>query len=289
MVHEIENFYGVYLLKNVNPLYSGKTYIGYTVDPNRRIKQHNLGIHAGGAYKTSGKGPWEMVLIIHGFPNDISGLRFEWAWQNPEKSRRLKHLAKKSKKESQFDFKFRVVSEMLRTSPWNRLSLTIRWLKQEYSKEFSPDLAPPLHMAIAYGPAKSIKVKAASVDKHKEETNPEDTMELDAAKVRRYIRCTICNKLITPMVEKQVTVGCYHPKCTMTSHIICLANSFLTAKKEEMAQILPVEGVCPKCKQALFWGDIVRHKHGCYQNLSLGNSCDSNENHWANELQSQVT
>ena len=40
---EIENFFGVYLLLSQNLRYKGRTYVGFTVDPIRRLKQHNGG------------------------------------------------------------------------------------------------------------------------------------------------------------------------------------------------------------------------------------------------------
>jgi structure-specific endonuclease subunit SLX1 len=71
-----------YLLKSLNEKYLNHTYIGFTDDPLKRIKQHN-GILKGGAKKTSKKRPWAIVLVIANFPNKILALKFEWAWQNP--------------------------------------------------------------------------------------------------------------------------------------------------------------------------------------------------------------
>lgn len=134
---DIKDFFGVYLLVSSSPdvKYNGGTYIGYTVDPNRRIKQHNRGVRFGGAKRTSNAGPWKMVLIVHGFLDSTSAMRFEWAWQQPKVSRRLNTISgldKKRAKESQFQYKFRILYEMLRIGPWNRLPLTIRWLSEEY-------------------------------------------------------------------------------------------------------------------------------------------------------------
>lgn len=134
-------FYGVYLLCSQSPekRFNGKCYIGFTVNPNRRIKQHNRGKDFGGAKKTNNKGPWKMVMIVHGFPNNIAALQFEWAWQQPLLSSRLKcfpELGKKKPKESYFQYNFRILSRMLNVGPWQRLPLIIRWLETDYECEF---------------------------------------------------------------------------------------------------------------------------------------------------------
>lgn len=89
----------------------------------------------------------------------FSGFQFEWAWQHPEKSRRLKHIPSRQKKERGYKYRFRIAAEMLQVGPWNRLPLTIRWLNQDYCLDFPAHLAPPTHMPVVYGPLKTKKVQ----------------------------------------------------------------------------------------------------------------------------------
>ncbi|GAA5933444.1 hypothetical protein JCM3775_000695 [Rhodotorula graminis] len=89
--HSIPPFYACYLLRSfaARPGRAGQTYIGSTPDPPRRWRQH-MGLVKGGAFKTRLGRPWEMELVVHGFPTKLQALQFEWAWQNPHASRLLR-------------------------------------------------------------------------------------------------------------------------------------------------------------------------------------------------------
>jgi structure-specific endonuclease subunit SLX1 len=70
----------VYLLVSTN----NATYVGATVDLERRLRQHNKEIK-GGAYSTSVKvnngEVWSRACYVSGFPNWNAALQFEWRWK----------------------------------------------------------------------------------------------------------------------------------------------------------------------------------------------------------------
>ncbi len=78
---EGENYY-VYLLQSIsNPR---KTYIGYTINPIKRLRQHN-GEIVGGAKRTKSARPWRMICYLTGFQTSKIALQFEWLNNHPKK------------------------------------------------------------------------------------------------------------------------------------------------------------------------------------------------------------
>ena len=70
----------VYLLHSTD----NSTYVGATVDLDRRLRQHNK-IIKGGAHATSMKvnagQTWERACYVEGFPDWQAALQFEWRWK----------------------------------------------------------------------------------------------------------------------------------------------------------------------------------------------------------------
>ena len=73
----------VYLLQCDN-----YTYIGATVNLDRRLRQHNKEIKGGAKLtgsKVSNGSTWKRLAYVEGFPTWNSALQFEWKWKNISK------------------------------------------------------------------------------------------------------------------------------------------------------------------------------------------------------------
>lgn len=58
-------------------------YVGYTVNYERRLRQHN-GVIKGGARFTKNRGPWEFLVVMTCDSwNNIRGLQVEWLVKHP--------------------------------------------------------------------------------------------------------------------------------------------------------------------------------------------------------------
>jgi len=83
----------VYLLESS----TGATYIGATIDLDRRLRQHNKEI-TGGAHATGSRVArgeiWTRVAYVAGFPDWPAALQFEWRWKNLSRTKAFRNIPK---------------------------------------------------------------------------------------------------------------------------------------------------------------------------------------------------
>ncbi|KAI8898619.1 hypothetical protein BC833DRAFT_589260 [Globomyces pollinis-pini] len=147
-------FYCCYLLLSKAEGCSNCVYVGSTPNPMRRIRQHNGDI-TGGAKKTMKKRPWDMIVVVYGFPSKFAALQFEWAWQNPHKSRAFKENNfcdfNGKYRERFLDCKLRVLSIMLHLELYRRWPLHLHFTSDLIFQKFKGLSVPLEHVRITVG------------------------------------------------------------------------------------------------------------------------------------------
>ncbi|XP_040399607.1 structure-specific endonuclease subunit SLX1 isoform X1 [Cygnus olor] len=262
----------VYLLRSAAPGARGGAYVGFSLDPERRLRQHNAGRRHGGAWRTSGRGPWEMELYVHGFPSDVAALRFEWAWQHPSASRRLPGMSPRRRREQPIAFALRLLPRLLRAPPWSRLPLRLRWLRPPPSP--APGPAPPPHVVVEVDP-RGLRPRPP----RRKATPPADLATAPAA-LAPPPPCSLCG--LPCEGPDSAPLRCPRPGCLAVTHALCLAPRFL---RSEPRELLPLRGACPGCQQDVLWGELIRHYHGYHDDEEEEAGLEDPElGHWTDEL-----
>ena len=76
--------------------------------------------------------------------------------------------------------------------------------------------------------------------------------------------CGLCFETVPSLDQVQ----CLSPKCASVYHMICLSKDFCQKSNESRTFFLPIDGHCPVCNVFTLWGDIIRKKKGCYQDVN---------------------
>ena len=246
------SFSGCYILRSMNPAYKTHCYIGFTVNPPRRIKQHN-GELTGGAFKTHKMRPWEMTLVVWGFPTKNLALKFEWIWQHPDQSGVMKHvnwneLFRKEGGRRNFYANLVVLKEMILSNLWSRLSLKICvQSKDVFDKLHEPPVLPS-YIKVYLGKIEDLPIGGSSYPPPGEQG---------------LMPCLLCSNKEEddPPENQQPKNWVICPNCGSFLHLKCMALRMISETPLAGSALIPVQGTCPSCKEKLMWRDLVEMRN----------------------------
>lgn len=260
-------FFGCYLLisESANPHSAGRTYIGFTVDPERRLKQHNGDIKRGGARRTSRHRPWEMLAVIHGFQDKTQALMFEWAWQNPFKSvhpkihgHRPDALALPADRPKSASGCLQSLAALASVPPWSLCPLTLSICaprRQWEDLEIQALIFPP-HLRVRFSPLADMSDNVALYDyRHQcDSVTPQWGEETES-------KCPICRECNLSRSNGQHSQSrrlTYCAHCGAVAHLACIASREREGSAAAADSLLPETVTCLVCEKDMHWSLAVR-------------------------------
>ncbi|XP_070269906.1 structure-specific endonuclease subunit SLX1 [Myotis yumanensis] len=274
-------FFGVYLLYCLNPRHRGRVYVGFTVNPARRVQQHNGGRRKGGAWRTSGRGPW---------PGPATG----------EESEELQAICKLGTGFSDEELEEYHQTLQARVLPTPRSYVRAdgavtpdHWLEPSTVWEVrctDLSLSPIYPAALGLVDSeKGISLRFPRFVRVREDKTPEEATTSAQVAWLYKRQSQIQNQEDTDQDsdldlecfywDEEGPLCCPHPGCSLRAHMTCLADEFL---QEEPGQLLPLEGRCPGCKSSLLWGDLIWL---CRMGSEEEENLELEEEHWTDMLE----
>jgi len=249
-------FCGCYLVRSTLSQHRYSIYIGFTVNPLRRIRQHNGEIQ-GGARKTRSKRPWCFVALVNGFRSQVEALQFEWAWQHPKKSKIVREaiaVEGPTKKRAGWQGQLDILATMLSIEKWRSLEVRIADViatpipsrLATYSKLTIGAITAwePACMAAESGVA-PIALRATKNPDKPDAQKCQENKHIKGQKKRKKdlfvdpMACALCGG----------EGGDFHVcrQCKAAAHVSCLGNAFAAVSVRGGRS----QGTCPFCAKQI--------------------------------------
>ncbi|KAH6893049.1 hypothetical protein B0T10DRAFT_264703 [Thelonectria olida] len=279
LVRPIPALYTVYVLRST--MRHASIYIGSTPNPPRRLKQHN-GLAPGGAVRTARATlrPWEMIIIVTGFPSMVAALKFEWALTNPHTSLHIpteSRITTSTHKQKRRGVRRKPIHSLksvvanlhllLNVQSFVRWPLALHFLVKEAHRAWEIRLK-----AINEPPRSNMKVFTDFPPQEPIQTPSQvprgiHALPLDYAPMRAYIEkahdavlferegnCVHCHEELK--TGKGLYPMCPNKGCEAMGHLDCWGKHALA--NEEDGPLIPMECKCPSCGGEVIWGEMIK-------------------------------
>ena len=241
-----------------------------------------------------GKRPWQMTLIVTGFPSRFAALQFEWAWQNTHATRHIdkdvrdvragemqkgKKAASPGRRRKRpplsLEARLKNLHYLLGVESFSRWPLHLRFFAPDIFAQWEKHIAKMKttlrkSITIQVTPAEIPKLAADVASELQTHFIPDVIRAIPVAyeDCKPYVEkskgmledgrrraCGVCKKTADDFTS--LVLVCPVESCQTMSHLSCLSTRFLAEEANQNA-LMPIEGTCPGCRSTIRWDTMMK-------------------------------